>query len=114
MRLSVNAVLAERESAEQADQRVVGKTPRTDDSIMRVMSELSHDLRQPLTSLNMNLQTAVKMLKLPAPQISVALEALADCLSTERDMIELLAHAKRRATSLAGDGTVPLNEVARE
>jgi hypothetical protein len=85
-----------------------------DDSLLRVIVELSHDLRQPLTSLNMNLQTAVKMLQLPTPQISGALEALVDCLGTDRDMVELITHAQRRATTLSTNGPVLLNDVARE
>lgn len=71
-----------------------------DDALGQVVTELSHDLRQPLTSLHMNIQSAVKLLQQPTPQISMALEALTDCLSTERDMIELLAHARRRAAAM--------------
>ena len=79
--------------------RVINAPP-VDDALGQVMTELSHDLRQPLTSLRMNIQSAVKLLQQPTPQISSALEALTDCLSTERDMIELLAHAHRRATAM--------------
>jgi len=74
--------------------------PPVDDALGQVMTELSHDLRQPLTSLRMNIQSAVKLLQQPTPQITSALEALTDCLSTERDMIELVAHARRRAAAM--------------
>src|SRR5690349_3831488 len=47
---------------------------RDDDSLERVMAELSHDLRQPLTSLRMNLQSAVKLLQQPTPRVTTALE----------------------------------------
>lgn len=65
-----------------------------------LIRELSHDLRQPLTSLKMNLQCAVRLLQLPNPRVSVALEALTDCLGTESDITELLAQAHRRAQAM--------------
>ena len=105
--------VGESESPEH-DPRSVIQPASVDDAFARVISELSHDLRQPLTSLNMNLQTAVKMLQLPTPQISGALEALGDCLSTERDMVELVAHARRRAASVSAHACIPLNDVARD
>lgn len=115
MTLSVNAALYEADALEQAELQVVVKAAAVEDSLMRVMSELSHDLRQPLTSLNMNLQCAVKMLRSATPQIEGALEALADCLSTEQDMVELLAQAKRRAaTASANVPNMPLNDFARD
>ena len=107
------ASVGESATSERDAQSAV-KAASADDPFARVMSELSHDLRQPLTSLNMNLQTAVKMLQLPTPQISGALEALSDCLSTERNMVELVAHAKRRAASVSSQASIPLNDVARD
>lgn len=114
MRLSVNAALHEAAPPEQAELQLVVKTAKVDDSLVQVVSELSHDLRQPLTSLNMNLQCAVKMLQSPTPQISAALEALADCLSTEKDMVELVAQAKRRVMALSTNTPVRLNDIARD
>ena len=64
------------------------------------ISELSHDLRQPLTSLKMNLQCAVRLLQLPNPRIAIALEALTDCLGMESDITELIAQAQRRTRAL--------------
>lgn len=106
--------LGEAEATQRVDGHLRLKTTPADDSFAHVMSELSHDLRQPLTSLNMNLQTAVKMLQLPTPHIAGALEALGDCLSTERDMIELVAHAKRRAVAVSSLVCIPLNDFARD
>ena len=73
------------------------ETIGSDEKPHELIRELSHDLRQPLTSLKMNLQCAVRLLQLPNPRVSVALEALTDCLSTESDITELLAQAHRRA-----------------
>ena len=106
--------LSEGTPRDQVDLQLLVKQTRADDALLRVMSELSHDLRQPLTSLNMNLQTAVKMLQLPTPQIAGALEALVDCLSTDRDMVELIAHATRRAATLSANAPILLNDVARD
>lgn len=80
-----------------------------------LIRELSHDLRQPLTSLKMNLQCAVRLLQLPNPRVSVALEALTDCLSTESDITELLGHAHRRAKALlASTTTLALNDLVHD
>jgi len=80
-----------------------------------LISELSHDLRQPLTSLKMNLQCAVRLLQLPNPRVSVALEALTDCLDMESDITELLAHAYRRAkATVTTTTTFALNDVVHD
>jgi len=85
------------------------------DGAHELINELTHDLRQPLTSLKMNLQCAVRLLQLPNPRVSVALEALADCLGMESDITELLAHAHRRAKALVTtSSTFALNDVVRD
>jgi len=87
----------------------------SNDGAHELIDELSHDLRQPLTSLKMNLQCAVRLLQLPDPRVSVALEALTDCLGTESDITELLAHAHRRAKALVTTSTTfALNDVVRD
>ncbi|HEY2379266.1 MAG TPA: hypothetical protein VGH98_25010 [Gemmatimonadaceae bacterium] len=85
-----------------------------DDTLDRVMAELSHDLRQPLTSLRMNLQSAVKLLQQPTPSVSAALDALSDCLGTEHDMIELISRVKQRASATTEVAAVTLNELASD
>src|SRR5436190_688718 len=70
------------------------------DETQRIIAELSHDLRQPLTSLHMNLQSAMKLLQQPGARVSAALEALSDSLSTEQDIVVLIESAKRRAVAL--------------
>ena len=87
----------------------------SEETTPRIVAELSHDLRQPLTSLNMNLQSAVKLLQQANPRVSAALEALTDCLSTEHDIVELIESAKRRATaSSARLGAFALNHLASD
>lgn len=97
-----------------ADSVAIVERTDAEDSLERVVQELSHDLRQPLTSLTMNLQSAVKLLNGSTPQIPAALDALADCLSIERDMVELLAHAKHRAATVSAHAPIPLNDLARD
>ena len=97
MRLRTGPSLRHRRAASTA----APTAARDDDSLERVMAELSHDLRQPLTSLRMNLQSAVKLLQQPTPRVTTALEALADCFDTERDMTELVSDARRRFATLA-------------
>src|SRR5881275_2879943 len=41
-----------------------------------VIDDLSHDLRQPLTAISMNLQCAMRLLQSPTPRLSPAVEAL--------------------------------------
>ena len=109
-----DAAQRELDAAAAADVHAFVTISRTDDSLDRVMADLSHDLRQPLTSLNMNLQTALKLLQRPTPLIPAALEALSDCLSVENDMMELLLQAKRRATTFSTHAPLPLNELAHD
>jgi hypothetical protein len=73
---------------------------RSRGSAQEMISELSHDLRQPLTSLKMNLQCALRLLQLPNPRIAIAVEALTDCLGMESDITELVAQAHRRTSAL--------------
>jgi signal transduction histidine kinase len=85
------------------------------DETERMIAELSHDLRQPLTSLHMNLQSAMKLLQQPNARVSPALEALGDCLSTEHDIVVLIESAKRRAAALtAPSGAFELNHFASD
>jgi signal transduction histidine kinase len=69
---------------------------------MRVVDDLSHDLRQPMTSLTMNIQAAIRILRSlePAPRVAAALEALIDCLDMERELISLVTEAQRHVSEL--------------
>lgn len=79
----------------------------------RVIDDLSHDLRQPLTAISMNLQCAMRLLQSPTPRLSPAVEALSDCLSTEAAIVDLVEHAQRRLNALLGaDRTFSVNSLA--
>lgn len=80
-----------------------------------LVRELFHDLRQPLTSMNMNLQTAVRLLQSETPQRDAAVEALSDCLSVELDVVQLLSRTLQRFAALMNPAIpVPLNEMVRD
>jgi C4-dicarboxylate-specific signal transduction histidine kinase len=81
----------------------------------RMLAELCHDLRQPLTTLKMNLQAIVRLLERRRPRVAAALEAVADCLDAEQEVVEMLAgmtsatHHSRAAAS-----PVALNALAAD
>lgn len=54
-------------------------------------ARLRHDLRQPLTTIRMNLQAAIRLLQRPEPLVPAALDAILDCLDAEREAAGLLA-----------------------
>jgi len=84
-------------------------------AVPQAFAELSHDLRQPLTTIRMNLQSAMRLLEGPNPRVGDAVEALADCLLSEAEMVELLTEAQRRiAQVLNPGGTFSLNRVSHE
>lgn len=64
--------------------------------VQHVINDLSHDLRQPISSMTMNMQTALRCLRSPQPRVSDALEALSECLDIEREIVQLLRAAQRR------------------
>ena len=81
----------------------------------RVVNDLSHDLRQPLTMLTMNLQSAIRLLQLPAPRLEAAIEALTDCLGSEQTIVQLLESAQRRFVALVSpEMPFPLDELAKD
>ena len=55
-----------------------------------LVAAITHDLRQPLTALEMNIAAALHFLRPPAPQIDDALEALNDALAQQGRMREAL------------------------
>ena len=69
------------------------ETPTTALPARQVIAELSHDLRQPLTTITMNLQCAMRLLRSPAPRLDDAIEALSDCLHSETEIAELTSQA---------------------
>lgn len=65
-------------------------------AVQHVINDLSHDLRQPISSMTMNMQTALRCLRSSQPRVSDALEALTECLDIEREIVRLLSAAQRR------------------
>ena len=81
----------------------------------RTLAELRHDLRQPLTTLKMNLQAILHLLRRPRPRVGAALDAVVDCLAAEQDLVMLLATITRTATyRLAATSRVALNAVVTD
>jgi hypothetical protein len=79
----------------------------------RLVDDLSHDARQPLSSMSMNLESAIRCLRAPEPRVSAALEALTECLDMESEMVVLLTMAQRFvAEELAECLWFSLNELA--
>src|SRR5689334_22412969 len=62
--------------------------------VEQLIRDLSHDVRQPLTSINMSLQCAIRMLQMPTPRLGAAVEALSDCLLSEHEILEMLSRAQ--------------------
>ncbi|MFL5608611.1 MAG: sensor histidine kinase, partial [Gemmatimonadaceae bacterium] len=55
-----------------------------------LVAAITHDLRQPLTALEMNISAALEFLRLPAVELDGALEALNDALAQQCRMRESL------------------------
>ncbi|MFL5606729.1 MAG: hypothetical protein ACJ8AD_09810, partial [Gemmatimonadaceae bacterium] len=55
-----------------------------------LVAAITHDLRQPLTALEMNISAALEFLRLPAVELDGALEALHDALAQQCRMRESL------------------------
>jgi two-component system sensor kinase FixL len=55
-------------------------------AVGELVSAITHDLRQPLTALSMNVSAAIAFLNRPAPAVDEAIESLNDALRQERRM----------------------------
>jgi len=62
----------------------------------RLVDDLSHDLRQPLSSVSLNVQSAIRCLQLPEPRVTSALQALRECLGLESELLALVTAVQRR------------------
>jgi hypothetical protein len=75
------------------------------------VDDLSHDLRQPLTSITMNVQSAIRCLQASEPRVASALEALSECLALESELLALVGAVQRHLSeSLAESSWHPLDE----
>ena len=62
----------------------------------RLLTTLAHDVRQPLTSIRMNVQTALRLLRGATPRLDVALGALDDALLAEGAAADIVRAASER------------------
>ena len=81
----------------------------------RIMSALAHDIRQPLTSIRMNVQTAIRLLRQRPPRTPQAIAALQDTLAAEGAATGVVLAASTRVADLAeAPRSVELNAVVVE
>jgi signal transduction histidine kinase len=81
----------------------------------QLLSALAHDVRQPLTSIRMNVQTAIRLLRERRPRVSAVIGALQDTLAAEGAAADvLLATSERVAHALGWERSVDLNAVVIE
>jgi len=81
----------------------------------RLVDDLAHDLRQPLSSMRLNLQSAVRCLGFRDPNVSLALEALTECLDVEAELITLVARLQQQLSDVIVDSLwFSLNDLARD
>jgi signal transduction histidine kinase len=80
-----------------------------------LVAAIAHDLRQPLTAIEMNMSAAIALLERPTPRVEDAADALRDALDQERrmrDALEVLQNlAMRREPHRE---TFDLGAIARE
>jgi signal transduction histidine kinase len=82
-----------------------------------LVSAITHDLRQPLTAVEMNVSAAIVFLERATPQIGEAIEALNDALGQQRrmrDALQVLQHLAMHRGGSPGLESIDLNAVVRE
>lgn len=65
----------------------------------QLVDDLSHDLRQPLSSVSMNVQSAIRCLQQPQPRVALALQALRECQFLESELLALLTAVQHRLSN---------------
>ena len=102
----------ERRDAAEPSRPAANPDPFPDDT--EWLAELSHDLKQPLMALRMNLQCAVRLLGAPQPDLAEAQEILAECVDVERSMLAVLSRVRDHLPDApAYRPALELNELAR-
>lgn len=79
----------------------------------QLVDDLAHDLRQPLSSMSLNLQSAIRCLRSREPSVSSALEALSECLDVESELVTLVTTLQRQLSEAMPDSLFSLNDLAR-
>lgn len=83
--------------------------------LKQLVDDLAHDLRQPLTSMTMNLQSALRCLQFVEPRVPSALEALTDCLDIEGELVRLVAALQRHLSEDVAESLwFSLNDLAQD
>jgi signal transduction histidine kinase len=81
----------------------------------RLVDDLAHDLRQPLSSMRLNLQSAIRCLRFREPSVAPALEALTECLDVEGELVTLVARLQQQLLEAILDSHwFSLNDLARD
>ncbi|HKN66290.1 MAG TPA: hypothetical protein VJW73_08445 [Gemmatimonadaceae bacterium] len=81
----------------------------------RLVDDLAHDLRQPLSSMRLNLQSAIRCLRFQEPSVSSALEALTECLDVEGELVTLVSRLQQQLSDAILDSLwFSLNDLARD
>lgn len=70
----------------------------------RLLATLAHDVRQPLTSIRMNVQTAIRLLRERRPRMEVVIGALEDALLAEGGATDVVYAASRQLTPAPNSG----------
>lgn len=82
-----------------------------------LVSAITHDLRQPLTAVEMNVSAAIVFLERATPQIEEAIEALNDALGQQRrmrDALQVLQHLAMHGGAPPGRESIDVGAVVRE
>jgi len=78
----------------------------------QLLTRFAHDVRQPLTSIRMNLQTALRLLRDQTPRVDAALGAIDDALLSEGAAADLVrAASERLALGTSGEPVAELNAI---
>ena len=79
-----------------------------------LVSAITHDLRQPLTAVEMNVSAAIVFLERATPQIEEAIEALNDALGQQRrmrDALQVLQHLAMHGGAAPGRESIDVGAV---
>jgi len=82
--------------------------------VKRLVDDLAHDLRQPLSTMSINLQSAIRCLRSGEPRVPSAIEALTECLDVESELVTLVLALQQYLSAEVPDLWFSLNDLARD
>ena len=115
--LASSVTLGERPAVDRGGVPDVVRAPVADGArdAAQLLTTLAHDVRQPLTSIRMNVQTALRLLRATPPHVDAALGALDDTLLAEGAAAEIVrAASERLALGRPAEPVAELNAIARD